>query len=350
MTLVHDFVAAFEVWEEARSYLHLMVDEEEMGLVLAVAEQAAAVDRIAELLGMSPEGAAELVQRAYARHLLDRAEEEGRTAYKAGSFYGFLDYFAKHEHWDEIPVADRRRIDCRFLQAFIDRHRANVARKMRRTERGLEAEDAAQGAAHGAVPNDAVLLLPEAEEMVEAARQIVLEPCDCRRLGQHCERPVDTCLWFDDAARSALERGHGRPLTKEEAKEVLRRADRRGLMHTGDTEWRRRGLHAICNCCACDCYPFRAAQELGSKGIWPRARYVAVYERAQCNLCGACVQRCHFRAFYHKGTTVAVGDKQKADVGYDSDRCWGCGLCANTCSSGAITMRRTERRLEVQQL
>jgi len=304
------------------------------------------VERIAELLGMSPERAAGLVQRAYGRHLLDRAEEEGKTRYKAGSFYGFLDYFAKHEHWDEIPEEDRRRIDRRFLQAFIDRHRANVALLLRRTERDLEAEDAAQGAVQGAVPNDAVLLLHEAEEMVEAARQIVLEPCDCRRLGQYCERPVDTCLWFDDVARGALERGHGRPLTKEEAKEVLRRADRRGLMHTGDSEWQRQGLHAICNCCACDCYPFRAAQELGSKGIWPRARYVAVYDRGQCTLCGACVQRCHFRAFYHEETTVTVGDKQKVEVGYDAERCWGCGLCANTCPSGAITMES----LEVQQL
>jgi hypothetical protein len=28
----------------------------------------------------------------------------------------------------------------------------------------------------------------------------------------------------------------------------------------------------------CDCYPFRAAQALGSKGVWPMSRYIAVHE------------------------------------------------------------------------
>jgi formate hydrogenlyase subunit 6/NADH:ubiquinone oxidoreductase subunit I len=109
-------------------------------------------------------------------------------------------------------------------------------------------------------------------------------------------------------------------------------------MHTGDSEWRERGLSALCNCCACDCYPFRAARELDSKGIWPRNRYVAVHDAEQCNQCGACVRRCHFQAFYHDGTTVEVDGKEKQSVRYKAAKCWGCGLCANTCPSSAITM------------
>jgi len=78
---------------------------------------------------------------------------------------------------------------------------------------------------------------------------------------------------------AALDRGHGRRLTQEAAIALVRRADKQGLMHTADSDWQARGLHAICNCCACDCYPFRAAQELGSKGVWPRSRYIAAYDR-----------------------------------------------------------------------
>ena len=151
--------------------------------------------------------------------------------------------------------------------------------------RGLEAQVA--------LPNDTVLLVYEAEEMIDAATHIVVQPCDCRRLGQNCDLPVETCIWLDEGALGTLDRGYGRRLTKNEAKELLRWADKKGLMHTGDSEWRAHGLHAICNCCACDCYPFLAAQELGSKGVWPKSRYVASRDHERCNLCGACVKRCH---------------------------------------------------------
>lgn len=325
MTSSNEFVRVFGIWEEARPYLHLMVDEQEMRLVVALAGQPATAAEIANRLGMTLDEASKLVQRAYRRHVVDKTEGEA-IAYAAGSFYDFLDYFAKHEHWDDLPAEARRRIDRRCLDEFIARHRENVARKVQ----GLEAE--------GGVPNDDVLLLHQVLEMADAAEQIVVEPCDCRRLGQNCERPVETCIWFNEAAQSALDRGHGRPLTREEAKGLLRWTDKQGLMHTGDSQWRTQGLYYICNCCACDCYPFRAAHELGSKGFWPRSLYIAVYDQERCNLCGACVRRCHFEAFYHDGSTTKVDGKTKKRVRYDAERCWGCGLCANTCPSEAIQM------------
>lgn len=322
----NEFIVAFGVWEEAWPYLHLMIDEQEMQLVVAMQGRAVGVEEAAGLLGMTREQAADLLGRAYTRHIVDRTVENGVVTYAAGSFYGRLDHFAKYENWDDIPAEDRRAINCRFLDEFIARHRSSVERKMQ----GLEAENA--------LPNDTVLLLHEVEEMIDAAKHIVVQPCDCRRLGQNCDRPVETCIWLDDGALEALERGYGRRLSREEAKDLVRWADKKDLMHTADSEWRTRGLHAICNCCACDCYPFRAAQELGSKGAWPRSRYVAVYDRERCNLCGACVKRCHFEAFYHDGSTVEVGGKVRENILFEPERCWGCGLCANTCPSDAIVM------------
>jgi ferredoxin len=329
MTLSDEFVQAFDVWEEARPYLHLMFDEQEMRLLVTLAEQPATVPEIATRLGNTPDEASKQVQRAYQRHLVDKAEGDA-DACAASSFYEFLNYFAKHENWDDIPAAARSRIDHRFLELFIARHQDNVARKMQ----GLETE--------GNVPNDDVLLLHQVLEMADAADQIVVEPCDCRRLGQNCERPVETCIRFNEAAQAALDRGYGRSLTHEEAKELLRRADKKGLMHTGDSQWRTQGLYYICNCCACDCYPFRAARKLGSKGVWPKSLYVATYDAERCNLCGACVRRCHFDAFYHDGSIITVEGKAKKRVLYDPERCWGCGLCASTCPSEAIRMEPLE--------
>lgn len=327
MTLLDEFVAAFGVWEEARRHLPLMFDEQEMRLVVALQAGPATVEGAAGRLGIDPQQARELLEGAYRRCLVDRSEEGGARTYSAGSFYAFLNHFAKFENWDEIPAADRRAIDRRFLAEFTARMRPRV---LAPPGRGGEAADA--------LPNDTVLLLSEVEEMIDAAKHIIVQPCDCRRLGQNCDRPVETCIWLDDSALEALDRGHGRRLTTEAAKELVRRADRQGLMHTADGQWRERGLHAICNCCACDCYPFRAARELGTKGLWPQSRYLAVYDEEVCNHCGACVRRCHFEAFYHDGPAVSVDGRPKESVRFDPDRCWGCGLCANTCPTGAITM------------
>jgi ferredoxin len=327
MALLAEFVAAFGVWEVARSYIHKMVDGQEMRLIVGMQGQATTVQQVAELLGMAPEEASGFLERCYSRCIVNRTVENGITLYTAAGFPARLNHFAMYGSWDEIPEEDRRAIDRRFLDHFIDEHRATVERKTQE----LWAESA--------LPNDTVMLLGEVEEMIDAATDIVVQPCDCRRLGQNCDRPVETCIWLDGSALEALERGHGRPITKKEAKELLRWADNRGLMHTADSEWRTRGLHAICNCCACDCYPFRAAQELGSKGVWPRSRHIAVHDQERCNLCGACVKRCHFDAFFHDGSAVEVEGKTKKNVLFDPARCWGCGLCAHTCPSGAIVMQ-----------
>jgi NAD-dependent dihydropyrimidine dehydrogenase PreA subunit len=327
MTRWEQLAEMLGAWAEARPYLAYIYDEQEMHLLLTMRGRAVTADQAAELLGLESEKTVMFLQRAFSRHVVDRETQNGIVVYSPGPFAARVDHFAKYDPgWDGIPLADRRAIDRRFLDEFIAKHRASVERKMQ----GLEAENA--------LPNDTIMLLSEIEEMIESAENVVVQPCDCRRLGQNCERPVETCIWLDDGALEALERGYGRRLSKEEAIQVVRKADKAGLMHTADSEWRERGLHAICNCCACDCYPFRAAQELGSKGAWPKSRYVAVYDQEQCNLCGACVRRCHFGAFYHNETTVTVGGKEKRKVWYEPERCWGCGLCANTCPSGAITI------------
>jgi len=304
-----------------------MVDEFEMQLVLEMAGRALTVERIADLLGLDYAQTDQLVQRAYSRCILNKEVEGSEEKYSPADFYSRLDHFAKYENWQDIPAEDRQIINRSFLDQFIDRHKTNIDRKMR----GLEAENA--------LPNDTVMLLSEVEEMIEASEIIVVQPCDCRKLGENCEKPVETCIWLDDGARESLDRGHGRRLTKEEAIELLRWTDKKGLMHTADSAWRERGLHAICNCCACDCYPFRAAHELGSKGVWPKSNYIAAQNGELCNMCGACVKRCHFDAFILTGETITVRGKDKQKVVYDAEKCWGCGLCANICPESAIQMQ-----------
>jgi NAD-dependent dihydropyrimidine dehydrogenase PreA subunit len=283
-------------------------------------------EQVSKALDLSYQEACSFLESCYSRCILNKDIKNQITWYSPTDFYTRLDHFAKYENWDEIPEADRRRIDREFLDQFISRHRSDIELKVG----GLSGVNA--------LPNDTVMLLDEIEEMLDAATLIVVQPCDCRRLGQYCDFPVETCLWFDDDAQGALDRGQGRKLTKKEAIDLVRYADKKGLMHTADSEWQTRGLNAICNCCACDCYPFRAAQELGTKGIWPKSRYIAAHDLESCTFCGTCVDRCHFDAFYHDGSLPDGEGTQNQIVLFDPEKCWGCGLCANTCPESAIIM------------
>ncbi len=324
--LFERLVDAFGVWEQARATLHQMLAPEEVRLILAMADGAHTAAELATVLNVSEQEAAALLLQCYHRCIVDRESDGSSLGYRLADYYSFVAYYAKFEDWNSLPAEDRRALDERCLHEFIQRTAPNVSR----VARGQEPE--------GGLPNDTVMLLPELEEMLDAATDFVVQPCDCRRLGQHCDRPVETCLWLDDAARRAMDRGHGRVLTREEAKELVRWADKKGLMHTTDGEWRANGLHAICNCCGCDCYPFRAARALDSKGVWPRQRYLAVHDVERCSQCGLCVRRCHFEAFYFDGSWFEIDGKRRAGVRLDPDRCWGCGLCVNTCPEEAITM------------
>jgi len=175
--------------------------------------------------------------------------------------------------------------------------------------------------------------------MEDAASEFVVVPCDCRTIVMACNRPVEVCVRLDEGARYTLELGHGRVVTKDEMKAIVVNADRAGLMHTGPREWRRTGEpFGFCNCCGCDCYPFRGGMKLGMHRQWPRAHYVAQRDPAKCQECGTCTRRCHFNAFYHDGTWTKVNGKKAKAVAFDADKCYGCGLCSTGCPEGAITM------------
>jgi Pyruvate/2-oxoacid:ferredoxin oxidoreductase delta subunit len=326
-TVSLEFVRLFKVPDVALPCLERIVSPEEVRLVLAGAADPLTVESARQALGVSESEAAEILESAFRRAVLDRDETDGQLVYRPTDFYTRLDIFATFDAtWDEFPLEDRRALDEWTLDEYVERVRPNVER--------LKAGQPAVGSPG----NDSILLLEELDSIVDAAITIAVFPCNCRRLGQRCQKPVETCVQFNGTAEKKLARGYGRRLTAKEAKALLTRADRKGLMHTTDLQFGEDGPAPICNCCADDCYVFRAAERLGSKGAWPRSRYVATHDPEACQMCGACVVRCHFGAFYRDGEMVERGGLQVRRVSFDSSRCRGCGLCTATCLCDAITL------------
>jgi len=328
MTLLDNFARIFRLPPSMAPHIEFVAQPQEMALVVALGNGSLTPEQISGKLGISLEQTEALLLSAYPRQIVNRTTQDGVTTYTPATFYHRLDPLSMYENWGDVPADARDAVIQWQLDEFI-KNWLPVVDELR-----------ADPDKYSRIPNRDVLLLDEALAMVEAASEHVVVPCDCRAIVMACSRTLETCIRLDEGAQHTLERGHGRCLAKDEMKKLVVNANRNGLMATGDRYWREHGgLFGFCNCCACDCYPFRAGQQLGMHRQWPRSHYVAERDMAKCEQCGLCVRRCHFDAFYHDGTKTVVNGKRRKTVLFDPLKCWGCGLCATTCPDGAITMQ-----------
>ena len=105
----------------------------------------------------------------------------------------------------------------------------------------------------------------EISTLIEKAWAISVGPCSCRRsrrlMGEGCGHlEEDMCLYLNDNAISFSKNGEHRLITKEEAYEILRRAEDNGLVHEVNQALGFDDVTAICNCCGCSCYALRIAE------------------------------------------------------------------------------------------
>ena len=176
-----------------------------------------------------------------------------------------------------------------------------------------------------------VLPTEQVLEIFRNARSVALTTCDCRTQYQRCDNPVEVCLVLNDEADKVVSEGQGRYVSIDEAADVLRVADERGLVHLSlyqpDHE-----LFALCNCCACCCHDLQLFRLFNRKDIMVRSEYAAITDFEACTHCGTCIDRCIFDA------RTWNDERMK----YDEERCYGCGLCVTTCPESAIDMRQRE--------
>jgi Pyruvate/2-oxoacid:ferredoxin oxidoreductase delta subunit len=328
ISLLDKFAAIFELPPAMREHVAFVADEREMALVVWLGERTVPLEEAAAWLGMPPGEADAYLEGVYQRQIIHRhRDEDGNKSYSAGTFYHRLDPLSMYENWADVPAEAREQVLDWQLQEFIDLWMPVV-------EQMKADPDAARR-----IPNSDYLLLDEALEIVDAAEEHVVVPCDCRALVMACNRPLEACIRLDAGARCTLDAGQGRVLTKEECRQIVIDADRHGLMHTGPRNWRDQDdLFGFCNCCADDCYPIRAGVKLGMVNEWPRSHYIAQRDVDTCIMCGKCARRCHFGAFYFDGTRTEVNGKPMRTVRFDPAKCVGCGLCATGCSTDSIEM------------
>lgn len=124
--------------------------------------------------------------------------------------------------------------------------------------------------------------------------------CSCRTtreiMGEGCGHlKEDMCIQMGHAAEYYIRTGRGREITREEAFEIIKRAEENGLMHQIPNTDGPGKTHAICNCCGCGCLSLRTAEMFYNTDM-VRSNYVAQVDKDKCVACGECVENCPVNA------------------------------------------------------
>ena len=140
----------------------------------------------------------------------------------------------------------------------------------------------------------------EVHKLIEDAWAVSVGPCSCRRarrlMGEGCGHlEEDMCMYLNDNAVNYSETGSHRRITKEEAYEILKRAEDNGLVHELNVTPGYDDTTAICNCCSCSCFALRIASYFRAPDA-VRTNYIAEVDKDKCVACGQCVENCQLNA------------------------------------------------------
>ena len=123
-----------------------------------------------------------------------------------------------------------------------------------------------------------------------------VSPCSCRAsrssLGDGCGHLAEEmCVQMGKGAEHYIRTGRARKITREEALEIIERAEENGLMHDIPNIEEPGDSAAVCNCCACACFGLRVGLMFGARDAI-RSNYCAEVDEAKCVACAQCVEVC----------------------------------------------------------
>ena len=312
--MYEDLFKYFNVPEEAYKYIDIMLSQEEISLIQKIKDKKYTYSELLNLIKEDRKLDAEkFLRNSYKRGVISKDQLAGQILYQSADVYTRLAYFAQYEAtlWSSIPEADRIYLDKWYVEQYA--------------KGAIPRLEQVKGGSRKLIENAYFFTLDETLKLIdEIEKDIYMVPCNCKSVALKCDKPKNVCLLFDKGINSEWDRGWGKSVSKEEAKEIVKKANKNGLMHTSEAEV------AICNCDGCCCYPIRASEIIGTKGIWPLSRYNIVWDQEKCIQCGICSKICNFNAF----------EKHDKKIYFEKEKCWGCTVCKYHCPVNAITLSK----------
>jgi electron transport complex protein RnfB len=162
--------------------------------------------------------------------------------------------------------------------------------------------------------------------------------CICRQTkrlkGESCQYSdiEETCMQIGpDHARQYVEMGSGRYISKEEAFEILERAQDASFIFQPENS---QNPENICCCCGDCCGFLRMAKNSPRPVDFFTTNYYARIDPELCVGCETCIKRCPLEAVKMADGVAVV----------DDNRCIGCGNCVVTCEANACILHEKEQK------
>ncbi len=223
------------------------------------------------------------------------------------------------DFWDESSKYFKEGMDLEFMRSGICQFRVIPIEKSLTPEFEITSYDDIRGII----------------EKIETP--IVVAECVCRHKkdlhGEPCKQTDlrETCFVLRDIfAQMYIEHGWGRIISKEEALEILDKAEEDGLVYEPGNAQR---PGTLCCCCGDCCGYLSDIKQLPKPTEFLKSNYYAEVDSDECTGCGTCIERCSMNA-------ITLVD-EISEV--NRDRCIGCGACVPTCPSEAIKLHKKEQ-------
>lgn len=120
--------------------------------------------------------------------------------------------------------------------------------------------------------------------------------CSCRysstKLGTNCaDDPNDWCIQLGDMADYSVETHRAHYITKEQALEIMKKAEDNGFVHQITNIDGSEHIFDICNCDVKVCHALRTSMLFNTPNM-SRSAYTAKVDPKNCVACGLCVESC----------------------------------------------------------
>ena len=172
--------------------------------------------------------------------------------------------------------------------------------------------------------------------IIENNTKFAVAECICRKeaeiMGDKCDKLMESCMTFGVAADYYIENGLAREISKQEAKEILLKAEEDGLVHCSSNH--KGDKIFICNCCGCHCKALAFITKHEMPGLIAPSNYYAIVDDDVCEGCETCIDRCQVNAIEMVNEVAAI----------TYSKCIGCGLCVSSCPTEAISMVHKEAK------
>lgn len=236
---LQNFIKKFQIPEVAYPFINKIFTKEEIEFVDKMDKDTFTKKDIEKIID---ENSDEFIKNSYRIGIISLVDEETST-YKIANFYSRLDIFSisEQEVYRSIPKEDQLAMDDWYFKAYYD---------------GLDHDFSVRPTEDEILPLNKVLEFIDTQD-----RPVYLNYCDCRSLRGECGKPTKTCITYRNGINTFAHRGLSEEIDKERAKEVVKNADKKGLMHTVNS-------NGICNCCGDCCYLFRSQKKRNSSGFW----------------------------------------------------------------------------------